>query len=69
MISQFDVLYPTEPVLRLAMRGAAAYQLSWFDANLWAYAEHFGLQELLSEDFEHGRLYGSVRIVDPFRSQ
>ena len=69
MLSQFDVLYPTEPVLRLAMRGAAAYQLGWFDANLWAYAEHFGLQELLSEDFEHGRLYGSVRIHDPFRSQ
>lgn len=69
MLSQFDILYPTEPVLRFAMRGAAAYQLNWFDANLWAYAERFGLPELLSEDFEHGRLYGSVRIYDPFRSQ
>lgn len=68
MLSQFDILYPTEPVLRLAIRGAAAYQLSWFDANLWAYAEHHGLQQLLSEDFEHGRLYGSVRVLDPFRS-
>jgi hypothetical protein len=34
MLAQFDVLYPTEPVLRLALRGAAAYQLSWFDANI-----------------------------------
>ena len=67
LLAQFDVLYPNEALLRTALRGAAAYDLSWFDAQLWAYAEQFGLQEILSEDFEHGRLYGSVRIVDPFR--
>jgi predicted nucleic acid-binding protein len=49
------------------LRGAAAYQLSWFDAHLWAYAEHYGLAELFSEDFEHDRLYGTVRMVNPFR--
>lgn len=42
------------------------YGLSWFDAHLWAYAEYFGLDTLLSEDFQAGRIYGSVRIVDPF---
>jgi predicted nucleic acid-binding protein len=52
--------------LRTALRGAVAYQLSWFDAHLWAYAEHFGLSELLSEDFQHDRLYGSVRAMNPF---
>ncbi len=67
-LSQFGVLYPTEAVLRLALRGAAAYQLPWFDAHVWAYAEHYGLAELLSEDFQHDRLYGSVRIVNPFQS-
>lgn len=66
LLAQFDVLYPTEAVLRLAVRGAAAYQLSWFDANLWAYAEHFGLDEILTEDFEHGRLYGSAKAHNPF---
>jgi predicted nucleic acid-binding protein len=66
MLSQFVVLYPDETLLRTALRGAAAYQLSWFDAHLWAYAEHFGLPELLSEDFQHDRLYGSVRAVNPF---
>ncbi len=34
MLAQFEVLYPNEAVLRLALRGSAAYQLSWFDANL-----------------------------------
>ena len=67
LLAQFDVLYPNEALLRTALRGAAAYGLSWFDAHLWAYAEQFGLEEILSEDFEHGRLYGSVRAVDPFR--
>ena len=66
LLVQFEVLYPTEALVRLALRGAAAYQLSWFDAHLWAYAEHYGLAELISEDFSHDRLYGSVRAVNPF---
>jgi predicted nucleic acid-binding protein len=66
LMSQFAILYPNDDVLRLALWGAAAYQLSWYDAHMWAYAEHFGLGELLSEDFEHGRLYGQVRVVNPF---
>lgn len=66
LLSQFEVLYPTEALVRTALRGAAAYQLSWFDAHLWAYAEHYGLAELYSEDFQHDRLYGTVRTVNPF---
>jgi predicted nucleic acid-binding protein len=66
LMSQFDVLYPDEALVRTALRGAAAYGLSWFDAHLWAYAETFGLDELWSEDFQHGRLYGTVRVVNPF---
>ena len=62
----FPVLYPNADLFRTALRGTAAYQLSWFDAHLWAYAEHYGLPEIVSEDFEHGRLYGSVRIRNPF---
>jgi predicted nucleic acid-binding protein len=66
LMSEFTVLYPNDDVLRLALRGTASYQLSWYDAHMWAYAEHYGLAELLSEDFEHGRLYGKVRVVNPF---
>jgi predicted nucleic acid-binding protein len=49
-----------------ALRGACAYQLPWYDAHLRAYAEHYGLSELHSEDFEHDHLYGTVRVVNPF---
>ena len=65
-LAQFTILYPNEALLRLAFRGAAAYQLSWFDAHLWAYAEYYTLEELISEDFQNDRLYGTVRAVNPF---
>ena len=65
-LDQFRILYPTATVVRTALRGVAAYQLPWFDAHLWAYAECHGILELVSEDFEHGRLYGSVRARNPF---
>jgi predicted nucleic acid-binding protein len=66
ILSLYEVLYPDEELLRLALRAAPAYGLSWFDAHMWAYAERYGLAELISEDFQHGRLYGTVRVVDPF---
>lgn len=52
--------------VRTAIRGWATYQLDWFDAHLWAYAEEYGLSELCSEDFQHDRVYGAVRAVNPF---
>lgn len=63
---QFTVLYPNEAIVRNAIRGCVAYQLSWFDAHIWACAEYYGLSLILTEDFEHDRLYGSVRTVNPF---
>lgn len=66
LLSQFEILYPNEALVRLALRGAAAYQLSWFDAHLWAYPEFYGLDELLSEDFQDGRMYGTVMVRNPF---
>lgn len=65
-LTQFTILYPDGPLFRTALRGMAAYKLPWFDAHLWAYAEHYALADLISEDFEHGRMYGSVRVVNPF---
>lgn len=66
-LAQFPVLYPTESLVRLAVRGAATYQLHWLDAHLWAYAEHYGVDEIISEDFSHGQRIGTVRISNPFR--
>ncbi len=66
LMAQFPIIYPDESVLRMALRGVAAYGLSWFDAHIWAYAEVHGIRELLSEDFQHGRRYGTVTVKNPF---
>ena len=66
MLAQFDVLYPSENTLRTALRGAALYKLSWFDALIWAYADERGLDTLWSEDFQPDRLYGRVKVQNPF---
>lgn len=63
---EFPVLYPNDQLFRTALRGMAVYRLNWFDAHLWAYAEHYGVAEILSEDFEHGRRYGTVQVRNPF---
>jgi len=65
-MASFQVLYPNDHLFRTAMRGMATYRLPWFDAHLWAYAEHYGLAEILSEDFEHERMYGTVMVRNPF---
>lgn len=66
LLAQFDVLYPDAELVRTALRGAAAYQLAWFDAHLWAYAERFDIGELVTEDLQAGRLYGRVEVINPF---
>lgn len=69
LLRQFKVLYPNEAIVRLAVRGWRTYGLSWFDAHLWSHAEYHGIDILYSEDFQHGRVYGSVRVVNPFLSE
>jgi predicted nucleic acid-binding protein len=66
LLNEFPILYPNESVFRTAMLGMAAYRFAWYEAHLWAYAEHYGISEILSEDFEHGRWYGTVRVRNPF---
>lgn len=67
LLSQFEVYYPTEGVIRVAIRAVSAYQLSWFDAHIWAYAEHYGCAEIVSEDFADRQMIGSVKIRNPFK--
>ncbi len=69
LLRQFPVLYPDERVIRAALSGMALYGLPWFDAHMWAYAEVHGLSPLFSEDFQHDRWYGSVRVVNPFQAE
>ena len=42
--------------------------LSWWDALIVAAAQSCGCSVLLTEDLQHGQIFGRVRVVDPFRS-
>ena len=66
LLAQFTILYPTESLVRSAIRGWATYRLPWFDAHVWAYAHEYGLTDIYSEDFQHDRFYGTVRVINPF---
>jgi predicted nucleic acid-binding protein len=44
-----------------------AARLSYWDATIIAAARALGCSELLSEDMQHGREIGGVKIVNPFR--
>ena len=66
LLRVFAVLYPDDHHVRVALQGMAAYQLSWWDAHLWAFAEIHSLDTLWSEDFQDQRWYGAVKVRNPF---
>ncbi len=45
------------------------YQVSFWDALVLRAAQAAGAELLYSEDLSDGQMYGSVRVVDPFKGQ
>jgi len=43
--------------------------VSWWDALIIAAAERAGCRWLLTEDLQHGRQFGAVHVVSPFRTK
>jgi predicted nucleic acid-binding protein len=44
------------------------FRLSWWDALIVSAAQVGGCHYLLSEDFQEGQKFGSLRVVHPFRT-
>jgi predicted nucleic acid-binding protein len=44
------------------------FRLSWWDALIVSAAQIGGCRYLLSEDFQEGQRFGSLRVVHPFRT-
>lgn len=44
------------------------HNLSWSDALIVAAAQSCGCSALLTEDLQHGQLFGRVQVIDPFQS-
>jgi predicted nucleic acid-binding protein len=63
-------LLPVVPVdanlVSAAITNTREWQLSYWDALIIAAAEASGCDLVLSEDLNHGQVYGSVRVENPF---
>jgi predicted nucleic acid-binding protein len=55
-------------LLERAWRLEARYSLSWWDALIVAAAQAGGCRALLTEDLQHGQMFGAVGVIDPFAS-
>ena len=56
----------TARVVLEAIRGVRAYQLSFWDAQIWAAARLHRVPVVLSEDFNPGAMIEGVRFLNPF---
>jgi predicted nucleic acid-binding protein len=54
-------------LIQEAWRWIDAAQLSYWDALIVAAAERSGARYLLSEDFQHGRVFEHIQVLDPFK--
>ena len=64
---QLPVVPVDANLVSTAIANTRELQLSYWDALILAAAEASGCDVVLSEDMTHGRVYGSVRIENPFR--
>ncbi len=44
------------------------HSLSWWDTLIVAAAQSCACSALLTEDLQHGQIFGQVRVIDPFAS-
>ncbi len=55
-------------LVQAAARRSDASQLSYWDALIVETAVDAGAATLLTEDLQHGQVFGDLRVVDPFRN-
>lgn len=63
----FPIVPTDASIVRAGAEYSARYQISYWDGAVVAAANLLQAQTLYSEDLNHGQLYGSVRVLNPFR--
>ena len=69
LAKSFHVYPLTEQIVLTAIRGARDFQLSYYDAQLWATALLNQVSVIFSEDFSSGSSIEGVRLINPFAAQ
>jgi len=60
---------PAANDLLQAMDLQQSYQLAFWDALVVQSAVCIGCKQLLSDDLNHGQVYGNVQVINPFRQE
>jgi predicted nucleic acid-binding protein len=63
----FTVYAITPDIPRVALDGVEKHQLSFFDAQLWAFARAHDLKTILTEDGSSGSKVGGITYIDIFQ--
>lgn len=66
-LAQWRVHSPDVDDLLQALDLQERYSLSFWDAMVVQSAARLGCKQLLSEDLNHGQVYGEVVVVNPFQ--
>ncbi len=62
----FEVYPLTAMIVLEAMSGVHDYQLSYYDAQIWASARLNETPVIFSEDFQDGQILEGVQFINPF---
>ncbi len=68
LLASWNPLAVDLPLVRRAWDLQDRYSLSWWDALIVAAAQNSASRVLLTEDLQHGQMFGTVRVIDPFAS-
>jgi predicted nucleic acid-binding protein len=68
LLEEFPVAPVDLALVRAGVLHALRYKISYWDAALIAAAERLNAPILYTEDLNHEQVYGSVRVVNPFRA-
>ena len=66
-LAQWRLHTPEASDLLQAIDLQQTYQLAFWDAQVVQSATSLGCQQLLSEDLNHGQMYGEVQVINPFK--
>ena len=58
----------TQPVVMEALQASNSYQMSIWDALIWAIAKINQIPYVLTEDADHGRLLEGIHYLNPFHA-
>jgi len=66
-LAQWGAHSPEAGDLLQAIDFQELYLLSFWDAMIVQSAVHLGCKQLVSEDLNHGQMYGDAQVINPFR--